>query len=251
VPFGTSAKVVLPELAVVLTRYSEQGRFGTCACGSPRCLIEGGRVRELRLARRAAKEGPMERGVSTAKYNDAEIVRGASPALGHPATSGLTVEAVWDKIAKASFAVVSYVTPDRRAPIKWGRLRRPRALPVHGRGCRQLEGAPGPRRLSGCGDRTRSTRWTPQPAGTDPAGNDQLPCPGNGAPGGLTRRRLRFAEARVAPAEGPAECRGPRARPGGRVPDLRNRRLADGHAIRQPRERTSPPRRRFDQGSQP
>ena len=53
----------------------------------------------------------MERRVSTATYGEAEIVRGASPAIARAQTFGLTAEQVWDEIARASFAVISYVTP--------------------------------------------------------------------------------------------------------------------------------------------
>jgi hypothetical protein len=53
----------------------------------------------------------MARGVSTAKASHGTTVGAASNALARPGASGLTAERVWDEIAKASFAVVSYVTP--------------------------------------------------------------------------------------------------------------------------------------------
>jgi hypothetical protein len=49
--------------------------------------------------------------VSTAEHGGVASVRGASPAGGRVRAPRASTEQVWDQVGKASFAIVSYVTP--------------------------------------------------------------------------------------------------------------------------------------------
>ena len=53
----------------------------------------------------------MAREVSTAEYSGIEIARGKSDARGRSTMPRTSVERIWAEVGKASFAIVSYVTP--------------------------------------------------------------------------------------------------------------------------------------------
>ena len=53
----------------------------------------------------------MTQKVSTAEHSGVARVRGASPVRERATASRASTESVWDEIGKASFAIVSYVTP--------------------------------------------------------------------------------------------------------------------------------------------
>jgi hypothetical protein len=50
--------------------------------------------------------------MSTAEYSGVEVVRGESPARGRAALHRASAEEVWGEVSKASFAIISYVTPN-------------------------------------------------------------------------------------------------------------------------------------------
>ena len=72
--------------------------------------------------------------VSTAQHSGVEMVRAGSDARGQAGRRRLSTEQVWAEVAKASFAIVSYVTPSgdpRSSGIMYGLSGRHLYMAVH------------------------------------------------------------------------------------------------------------------------
>ena len=128
--------------------------------------------------------------VPTAHDGRVAPVRGASPAPDRATAAHASTEQVWAEVAKASFAIVSYVTPagePRSSGIVYATEGRHLYLAVAPDGwkARQISGRP-----AGGGDRTGPAGRLAVAAYAHPTGDHQLPRASDRAPGGFARCRF-------------------------------------------------------------